>query len=123
MKVSIFSDKDFRYKDCKELFYKSNETLEEALDFDGLIKKYQLFQYTHENKLIGCLYYYFEDDKLFVATFANKGFAEEKYKCLKESLTYYDCDIYARTKQRHVAIALLRCGFKKISDNLYKYER
>lgn len=123
MKVSIPTDKDFRYEECRKLFLESNNTLGEEYDFDYIISTYHFFQFVISGKLVGCIYFYYKNNRLYIASFANRKFVMEKLEALKESLTFYSCDIYAETTQKHVAQVLLKVGFKKIGNNTYKYER
>jgi len=123
IKVIIPLDKDFDYEINKHLFNKANQTLKEKMPFDELIKCYQFFSFYDGDEYLGFIYFFYKDDKLYVATASVPKRYKKTLECFKQALTYYDCDIYAQTTQRHVKLAALKVGFKKISDNLYKYER
>lgn len=123
MRVVIPTDKDFDYEINKHLFDKANQTLDEKRSFDDVLRCCQFFSYYDDDEYLGFIYFFYEDDKLYVATASVPKRYAKTIECFKQALTYYNCDIYAKTVQRHVKIAALRVGFKKINDNLYKYER
>jgi len=123
MRVITPLNKDFDYETNKQLFDKANNTIGEKCTFDEVISKYQFFSYYKQDEYLGFIYFFYEDGKLFICSASVPKRYQDTYKCLLESLTYYSCDIYANTSQRHVKLILLRAGFKKINDNLFIYER
>ena len=76
-----------------------------------------------QGKHIGCIYYYKKDGKLFVNAFANRHTHKTNIECLKMSFDWFNCDIYAQTQHKTAIYCLYKCGFKKVHNNLYKYER
>ena len=59
----------------------------------------------------------------FGNAFAYRGTHKLNLECLKKSFDWFNCDIYAETQHKTAILCLFRCGFKKVGNNLYKYER
>jgi hypothetical protein len=114
----------FNYGECREMFDKHREVLD-VDDFDTVIKTTHFFSFYewHRAELIGCIYFYQQDDKLFVTAFAGRGHHELNLECLRMSLDWYTCDIYAENVQPTARICIRKCGFEKLNDNLYIYRR
>ena len=74
--------------------------------------------------IIKLIYFWKEKNgKRYVNAFAKRGHHDLNLDCFKESLTWYEGDIYARCKQKPAILCILRCGFKKVRKNLYKKEK
>jgi len=123
MKVLIPNNLDFNYTECRELFEKNQNLIEDYSDFDEIIKNTFFYSFFVNNKFIGCIYYYDIDNKLFVNVFAKRHTHLINLKCFKESLTWWNCNIYAKSNKKTAIYGMLKCGFKKIGKNLYIYER
>lgn len=123
MQVLIPTDKNFNYFQCKKLFEDNQNLLEDYEKFDDVIKNTFFYSFLVNGKHIGCIYYYEIDDKLYVNAVAYRGTHLINLECFNASLTWWNCDIYARTHHKTAIYAILKCGFKKIGKNLYKYER
>lgn len=123
MQVFIPTDKDFNYLQCKKLFEDNQNLIEDYEKFDDVIKNTFFYSFLVNGKHIGCIYYYEIDNKLYVNAVAYRGTHLINLECFKKSLTWWNCDIYARTHHKTAIYAILKCGFKKIGKNLYKYER
>ena len=63
-----------------------------------------------------------ENNKLFLNGFANRKMHELCLMCLKSSLSWFVCDIYAQAHNRASALCLLQCGFKRVKDNIFVYK-
>ena len=63
------------------------------------------------------------DNKLYVNAVAYRKTHLINMGCFKTSLTWWNCDIYARTHHKTAIYTILKCGFKKIGENLYIYKR
>lgn len=113
----------FNYTECRELFEQHKEI--DVDDFDTILKTTHFFEFYDWNKheLIGCIYYYREKGKLCVSAYANRGHHELNLECFKRSLTWYKTNIYAYCKVKTARLCLLKCGFEKISKNLFVYRR
>jgi hypothetical protein len=122
--VRVPQDKEFDYEACRGLYDDLNDRIQDG-DFDDVINRTQFFSFyiASTNELIGCIYYYEKDNKLFVNAFANRKHHRLNLECLKETFKWFDGDIYATTKHKTAILCLYRCGFKKINDNTFVYRR
>lgn len=123
MNVLTPLDSDFNYEQCKSLYENNQYLLEDDEIFDNVIKNTFFYSFFIGRKHIGCIYYYEQNNKLYINAVAYRGTHLINIACLKESLTWWNCDIYARTHHKTAIYTILECGFKKIGKNLYKYER
>ncbi len=113
----------FNYDECKRLYNSCKNDIGEDLPFDELLIGIDFYSFFEKEKFIGCIYYYPIGKALFVNAFAKRHTHLINIKCFKTSLSFYDCDIFARSNKKTAILCLLRCGFKKIGKNLYKLER
>lgn len=115
----------FNFFECKNFYEKNQKLLDDFTPFEELIKDDDIHFYSfYENeKFIGCIYFYLNNNKVFVNAFAKRHTHKTNIECLKKSLTFYSCDIFATSEHKTAILCLLKCGFKKVKDNLYKYER
>jgi hypothetical protein len=123
MQVLIPSNPNFNYHQCKKLFEDNQDLIEDYEKFDDVIKNTFFYSFLVNGRHIGCIYYYEIDNKLYVNVVAYRGTHLINLECFKASLTWWNCDIYARTHHKTAIYGILKCGFKKIGENLYKYER
>ena len=123
MKVLIPTDKNFNYYKCKKLYEDNQHLIEDYEKFDDVIKNTFFYSFIVKGRHIGCIYYYEQDIKLFVNVVAYRKTHLINLECFKESLTWWNCDIYARTHHKTAIYGILKCGFKKIGENLYIYKR
>jgi len=121
--VKIPLDKNFDYKTCKKLYRKCRKLIGDDRDFRGIVENTYFYSFYLGDEFLGCIYCYYKDDKLFLNGFAGRHHHKENMESMKLVLSYFSCDIYAETKHKTAAYCLIECGFKKIDDNLYKYER
>lgn len=121
--VRIPTDKNFNFKECKKLFKKYKKELDDKDKFRNIVNNTFFYSFFYDYQFIGCIYYYFKNDKLYVNAFAHRHTHLINLECFKLSLTWFNCDIYANSILKSSILCLLRCGFKKIGKNLYKYER
>lgn len=114
----------FNYKEVEELYNQCQQDLDDD-DFKDVVKRTAFYSYYiwETGELIGCIYFYHNDGNLYLNAFAHRGHHLLNLDCLKESLTYFDCDIYARGLHKTSRLCLLRCGFERVKDNLFIYRR
>jgi len=122
-KILIPKNSNFNYSECQQMYKENQKAIGDNQSFDSLIENTFFYSFFVENKHIGCIYYYERNNKLFVNAFANRHTHLINIYCLKESLSWWNCDIYAKTSHKQAIYTILKCGFKKISKNIYKYER
>ena len=123
MKILIPSNPNFNYFECKKMYEDNQHLIGDDVDFDNVILHTFFYSFIVDNKFIGCIYYYEQDDKLFVNVVANRKTHLINLECFKKSLGWWNCDIYARSHNKTAIYGMLKCGFKKIGENLYVYRR
>ena len=121
--VFIPTDKEFDYGKVKKIYKKYKKQLEEPRKFKDIVKNSFFYTFYKENKFIICIYYYEIDGKLFVNAFSNRKTHLDNMVCFKESLKWFNCDIYARSVLKTSIFCLLKAGFKRINKENFKYER
>ena len=126
IKVIIPSNPEFdKYKPAlKDLYEILQIKICDPNNFDFIVNNTLFYAFiTDSNELIGAIYYFMENEKLFLNGFGGRGHFKEKIECLKTSLTWFNCDIYAEAQNRASALCLFRAGFKRVKDILFVYER
>lgn len=123
IKVYIPTDKEFNYKECKQLFKKNKKKLRETFSFKEVIDGTFFYSFFDDDRFLGCIYFYDKLGKRYIASFGTRHHHKENIECLKLSLTWFNSDIYAITYEKTAKLCLLRAGFKKIDDNTFIYER
>lgn len=123
IKIYIPTNSNFNYSECKKLFEDNQHLIEDFSSFDEVINQTFFYSFIVDNQFIGCIYYYEIDNKLYVNAVAYRKTHLINIECFKKSLTWWNCDIYARTHHKTAIYTILKCGFKKIDNNLYKYRR
>lgn len=119
----IPSDESFDYESCRKMYEKYQDLIGDSQDFKDLVKETYFYSFYVKDKLLGCIYCYYKDDKLFLNGFADRHHHKENMECMKLVLSYFSCDIYAESIRKTAIFCLLELGFKKIGQKLYKYER
>lgn len=97
--------------------------MNENQEFRDIVKNTFFYSFFVDDKFIGCIYYFEKDGKLYMSGFSTPGNHLNNVECVKKSFEWFNCDIYAETEHKTAIFCLYRCGFKKVSKNLYKYER
>ena len=119
-------DKLFNYAECEELYNRNKGKLESDNSTFREVLKRTLFYSFYDicsGELIGCLYYYKKANKLYVSAFAERGHHKLNLECFKETFNWWTGNIYAYCKEKTAIMCLYRCGFKKISKNMYVLRR
>lgn len=116
-------EKSFPYTDSKDLYENKQEEIGDDQSFDDVINSTMYIAFTENDKLLGGIYFYNKDSKIFVNAFANRKTYNSNVNCIKWALNGFEEPVYAKTIHRHVKILLLKLGFEKVEENLYKYER
>ena len=117
-------DNLFNYAECEEMYNSCRELVNDD-DFRDIIKRTFFYSFVdwHSGELIGCIYFYFKNERLFLNGFAGRKHHLINLECLKKSLEWFDCDIFAETEHKTAKLCLLKCGFKSIGKNLFVYRR
>ena len=123
MKVVIPLDKDFEFERCKKMYVSNNKRVNDDATFEEVIENTFFYSFYDEHELTLCVYFYEIDGKLWVNGYGVRNKHLFNKKCFEKALSWFNCDIWANTKYRDVAWALLRCGFKRFGKNLYLYNQ
>ena len=122
IKVIIPLEPNFiKYKyELKILYETHQEKICDPNNFDFIVNNTLFYLFTTvSDELIGALYYFKDGNKLYFNGFGKRGYLTEKIECLKTSLDWFNCDIYAEAQNRASAFCLLRAGFKRVKDKLF----
>ena len=125
IKVFIPYDKEFwEFKDaCKVLNESVPDKICDTNSFEFIIKNTFFYLFVFNEKLIGAIYF-FEDKngKLFLNGFANRKMHLMNLECLKMSLNWFDCDIFAIAQNKMSELCLKKCGFVEIGEKEFIYK-
>ena len=122
--VLIPTDFEFeKYKaQIKEIYEKYQEKICDPTSFEFVIHYTLFFSFFLDGVFIGAIYYFKENDKLFLNAFALPKNHRANLECLQLSTTWFKKPIYAEAQNRASALCLLRCGFKRVEGKLFCYE-
>ena len=111
-----------RYKEeCKKLYESVQDKITDSNTFDFISNNTLFYLFETDGVLIGAIYYFMCDDgKLFLNGFAKRKKHLLCIECLKMSLKWFKGSVYAEAQNRASALCLLKCGFKRVKDNLFK---
>lgn len=126
LKVLIPTDSEFEnYKnEIRNLYIKNQSKICDSSSFESIQNATFFYAFVRDGVLIGAIYFFMDDDdKLFLNAFSKPKNHLTNLLCLKTSLTWFSCDIYAEAQNRASALCLLRCGFKRVKDNLFCYKK
>lgn len=122
--VLIPTDSEFeKHKaQIKEVYEKCQEKICDPNSFEFVIHYTLFFSFFLDGVFIGAIYYFKENDKLFLNAFALPKNHRANLECLQLSTTWFKKPIYAEAQNRASALCLLRCGFKRVKGKLFCYE-
>ena len=123
IKVFIPFDKEFNYKECKEMYKKYQRLIGDDQEFRDIVRNTFFYSFFDDDKHIGCIYYYLKEGKLFVNAFAHRHTHITNITCLKKTFEWFKGNIYAETRHKTAIFCLYKCGFKKLRNNIYVLER
>jgi len=125
IKVLIPSDFEFLKYDAqiKDLYEKNQEKIKDSNSYEFIKNNTLFYIFLKNNELIGVIYYFIDDDKLFFNGFSLPKKHLENLECIKLSTTWFSCSIYAEAQNRASIFCLLRCGFKHLGGNLFILQR
>lgn len=108
-------------EELRELYDMNKYFIKDTNSFDFIRDNTLFYSFVNKKKLIGAIYFFKEKDKLFLNAFSKRKTFNLNIKCLKMSLSWFNCPIYAEAQNRASAFCLLRCGFRRIENNLFVY--
>lgn len=122
--VLIPTDSEFeKHKaQIKEVYEKYQEKICDPNSFEFVVHNTLFFSFFLDGVFIGAIYYFKENDKLFLNAFALPKNHRANLECLQLSTTWFKKPIYAEAQNRASALCLLRCGFKRVEGKLFCYE-
>lgn len=103
----------------RSLYEQNQEKICDTNSFEFIRDNTLFYLFLLDKKPIGAIYYFKEDDKLFLNGFAIRKNLDANLYCLRLSTTWFSCDIYAEAQNRASAYCLLKCGFKRINERLF----
>lgn len=109
-----------RIRDKQELINLFNERPLADFSIDFIINNPHIYCFYLENVLYGCIFFTEESGKLFIHGFSKPKIYRDVIDAIKIVCNHYKQDIYCRTKIKSAIYAILKAGFKKISENLYR---
>ena len=120
--VWIPCDKEYSKfrQECKALYESVQNKICDKNSFEFIEKNTYFYLFEDDGNLIGGIYY-FMDGKLYLNGFAKRKMHSLCLECLKMSLRWFKSPIYAQAQNRASALCLLKCGFKRIEENIFVY--
>lgn len=121
IKVLIPHNDEFKLyeEEIKNLYKKVQDKIKDNNSFEFIKNNTLFYLFIYKNKIIGAIYYFVDNKKLFLNGFAYPKMHLLNLKCLKLSTTWFTCPIYAEAQNKASTLCLLRCGFKRIKNNLF----
>ena len=124
IRVLIPKDREFSFyeREIKELYEKSQDKIKDTNSFEFIRDNTFFYTFLDDDKLIGGIYYFVDEEGfLFLNGFAKRKMFKLNLECLKLSLSWFNCNIYAEAQNRASALCLLRCGFKRKSGKTFMF--
>ena len=112
--------KDFE-KELKSLYEQNQDKICDTNSFEFIRDNTLLYVFINDNSLIGAIYYFIDNGMLFLNGFAKRKCHHLNLYCLLLSLTWFRGNIYAEAQNRASALCLLKCGFIRVTKNLFVY--
>lgn len=122
IRVLIPKDNEFaKYKkECKKLYKASQKKICDTNSFEFITNHTFFYLFLDDDIFTGVLYFFLDEEKkLFVNGFGKRKYFLHHLDCVKLSLTWFNCDIYAEAQNRASALCLLKCGFKRSHENIF----
>lgn len=121
MLVRIPADENFDFYACRKLYKKNQKLVGDNASFNQIIQNTFFYSFYDDKTLVGCIYVFEKQKKIFMNGFAERKFHKFNIDAVKKITDWFNTDIYAESMQKTARYLLLKCGFKKISDNLFVY--
>ena len=124
LEVIIPKDQKFQVYEnqIKNLYLSNQKLIADKNSFEFIRDNTLFYLFLFNEKVIGAIYYFKKDNKLWVNAFSIRKNHLLNLKCLKLSMNWFYCDIWAKAQNKASAFCLLRIGFKKYQDNIYVYK-
>jgi hypothetical protein len=124
IKVLIPTNPEFKVyeKDIKNLYVKSQNKICDPNSFEFIRDNTFFYLFLSESKLIGAIYYFLDEGKLYLNGFSKRKTFIENIECLKLSTSWFKSSIFAEAQNRASALCLLKAGFKRVCRNIFVYK-
>ena len=109
----------FDFDSCNSLYLKNQNSINDSSSFEEILNNSLLFSFYDELGLIGCVYFYPKNEKLFCNAFSRRHSHLKNLICFDFAINSFDCDIYAYSDKKTAILVLLKSDFKKIKNNLF----
>ena len=122
IRVLIPQYKDFCVfeKECKDLYESLQDKICDDNSFEFITQNTFFYLFEMDGVLLGAIYYFYDTNgKLFLNAFAKRKNHRVNLACLRLTTSWFKDDIYALAQNKMSSICLLRCGFKRLKDNLF----
>ncbi len=108
-------------EECKNLYESVQDKICDDNSFEFICENTLFYLFETNGFLIGAIYYFKDKDgKLFLNGFAKRKMHKLCLECLKMSLNWFKGCVYAEAQNRASALCLLKCGFVRTKENLFK---
>lgn len=123
IKVLIPTNPEFKKfeNELKSLYEQNQDKICDTNTFEFIRDNTLFYMFINDDSLIGAIYYFVDNDMLFLNGFAKPKGHYLNLHCLLLSLTWFTGNIYAEAQNRASAFCLLKCGFKRVKDKLFVY--
>lgn len=121
IQVLIPQNPDFKKyeKEIKALYEDNQSKICDDNSFNFIKNNTLFYLFISDRKVLGAIYYFVHKKKLFLNGFAKRKSLAKNLFCLLWSTTWFTTDIYAEAQNKASTFCLLRCGFKRIKNNLF----
>ena len=121
MDVRIPADENFDFYACRKLYKKYQKAVGDDVSFNQIIKNTCFYSFYDNKNLVGCIYVFEKNKKIFINGFAKRGFHNFNIKAVKKIFDWFKSDIYAFSINYRARYVLFTSCFSKITDNLFVY--
>ena len=123
MRVIITPFSTSQYYECLKMYEYNKPKVKDNATFDEVLENTMFYAFYDNDNLSLCVYFYTLDDKLWINGYGIRKNHLFNKNCFLKSLTWFNCDVWAKTVEKPVVWALLRCGFEKYSDGIYVFRQ
>lgn len=111
MRILIQTDDDFNYRECEVLYNENCRFMHNSCSFKDIVYNSHFYSFYKNDILVGCVYVVNEDGKLFLNGFSKRKNHKFNIEAVKKVLSFYNCEIYAKTVNKTAKFLLKKCGF------------
>ena len=123
MKVLIPPFSSNVYTECKTMYDFYKPIVKDKATFDEVLNNTFFYAFYDKERLSLCVYFYSKKNKLWINGYGIRKNHLFNKDCFLKSLSWFNCDIWAKTSEKPVIWALLGCGFKKYKNNIYVFRQ